>query len=611
MRSRLTPLLIILVLPLALTAQDTPPPAPETGFGAEIRATAVEVVIEVRDAAGKVPEGLRPEDFQVLEDGTEQPVIGLERVAGAVATAGAAATPAAPATATAPAAVPAAAPATSPGQVPWQIVAYFDQTLSATPTVQGAAAALRDQADRLVGLGEVQIVLADPVPQVRLAATRDAQELRRVLDEIQRQVPGRNEIAELRRQFVEEVDVDDLTAISSRRAEAPVRSAGTPGGTGTGGAEVIVRNPRAETSSNAASPAGQRGTRQAAQVRMSSKREAQLLARQRVLLNDWLATSGRFGPRALYYVSDGFDVDLQEFYLSHVRDSTQIGGLQGDLQALHAGASTENLTQTLAAAGWKVFPISLSQPGAQMAGGADQKGRGRYRAHKTSSQGGRAYSASGVGAFLLRHPLDPLQDLAADSGGELLLSADQLATEVAALSDRVVLTYQVPRAPDGKVRRLDVRSRREDLTVTAPRFVAYASPDALAAANARRLLESAPAQIGDLTLQAHGETRPDPADPKTVNAFVDVDLDLAPLTAARAGLNAGELRATLAILLPDGKIFVSQQRPQPQDLSRSSTWRYRFPLRVAKGTRKVAVVVDDLRHGMWGGTVVELPAAGG
>lgn len=606
MRSHLPLSAFLLALPLALSAQQAPPPGPSTtpGFGAEIRATAVEVVIEVRDAEGKVPAALAPGDLQVLEDGAEQPVIGVERMGRADTPAGAAPGVEAPPPAGAPAASGSAA-------VPWQIVAYFDLTLSATPTVQGAAAALRDEADRLVGLGEVQVVIADPAPQVRLAATRDAQALRQELDAIHRQVPGRNQLADLRKEFVEEVDADDLTAISSRRAEPPVRSAGTPGSSGAGGAEVFVRNPRAETSSSAASSAGQRGTRQAGLVRMTAKREAQLLARQRVLLSDWLAASGRFGPRALYYVSDGFDVDLQEFYLSHVRDATQIGGLQGDLQALHAGASTETMVQTLAAAGWKVFPISLSQPGAQTAATADQKGRGRYRAFKTSSQGGRGYSASGVGAFLLRHPLDPLRDLADDSGGKLVLSADDLGSEVAALTDRVLLTYQVPRAPDGKVRRLEVRARREGLTVTAPRFVAYASPDALAAANARRLLAGGGATAGDLVLQAHGEIRPDPQDPKTATAFVDVDLDLGPLAPAGGALNAGELRATLAILLPDGQIFISQQQPQPQDLTQSASWKYRFPLRVAKGTKRVAVVVDDLRHGMWGGAVVELRATGG
>src|SRR5688572_17399191 len=192
--------LVVLALPATLLAQPSaPPPQPppaDPGFGAEIRATAVEVVIEVRDAAGQVPAALRPEDFQVLEDGTEQPVIGVERMRGAAAVPGAA-----PAVATqpgAPAAATSTATASGPATVPWQSVVYFDLTLSATPTVQGAAAALRDQADRLVGLGEVQIVLADPAPQVRLAPTRDAEALRRALDEIHRQTPGRNEVAELR-----------------------------------------------------------------------------------------------------------------------------------------------------------------------------------------------------------------------------------------------------------------------------------------------------------------------------------------------------------------------------------------------------------------------------
>src|SRR5688572_11627210 len=134
--------LLVLALPATLLAQpSTPPPQrppADPGFGAEIRATAVEVVIEVRDAAGQVPAALRPEDFQVLEDGAEQPVIGVERIGAAAAAPGAAPSAAAPAPA------PAGTTQAVSGSrtVPWQIVAYFDLTLSATPTVRGAAAAL-------------------------------------------------------------------------------------------------------------------------------------------------------------------------------------------------------------------------------------------------------------------------------------------------------------------------------------------------------------------------------------------------------------------------------------------------------------------------------------
>lgn len=58
--------------------------APEPGmrtFSEQAQVTAVDLVVEVRDEAGRVPANLGPEDFVVLEDGEAKPVVAVETFA--------------------------------------------------------------------------------------------------------------------------------------------------------------------------------------------------------------------------------------------------------------------------------------------------------------------------------------------------------------------------------------------------------------------------------------------------------------------------------------------------------------------------------------------------
>ncbi|HEX2162872.1 MAG TPA: hypothetical protein VHM02_02880, partial [Thermoanaerobaculia bacterium] len=83
-------LVLALVAPfLTAGAQEPPaaPPSPETFFGRS-QVTAVDLVIEVRDAEGRVPADLSPADFAVTEDGEPVPVVGLELQAGGAAAGG-------------------------------------------------------------------------------------------------------------------------------------------------------------------------------------------------------------------------------------------------------------------------------------------------------------------------------------------------------------------------------------------------------------------------------------------------------------------------------------------------------------------------------------------
>src|SRR5689334_1615879 len=111
------PIICVLLCAVTVSAQQAPvqvePPA-------SVYVTAIDVVADVRDAAGKLPAGLTPDDFVVVEEGVERKVIGVDYLR--------AERPLAPSAQPAESAV---APAAVPGQQkPWQTVLYFETGLS-------------------------------------------------------------------------------------------------------------------------------------------------------------------------------------------------------------------------------------------------------------------------------------------------------------------------------------------------------------------------------------------------------------------------------------------------------------------------------------------------
>ena len=100
--------------------------------------TAVEIVITVEDRAGELPADLRPDDFEILEDGLPVPVVGVEVWRRGTV-------------------VRQAAAAGAPEQVEvsaeplwtWHTLIYFDQVLSSSRSIRRTAEALAAQAGRL------------------------------------------------------------------------------------------------------------------------------------------------------------------------------------------------------------------------------------------------------------------------------------------------------------------------------------------------------------------------------------------------------------------------------------------------------------------------------
>src|SRR5687767_3287447 len=137
--------LLLLAASVAASAQELP-----QGGSEQVYVTAIDVVADVRDQKGKVPDGLKPADFVVLENGVERTVVGVEYLRA----------PKGPKAQTAVAAAPSTAE--QPRQSLWQNVLYFETALSNSTGRVSAAREMMKHVDRLVQMGTVDVVLADP-----------------------------------------------------------------------------------------------------------------------------------------------------------------------------------------------------------------------------------------------------------------------------------------------------------------------------------------------------------------------------------------------------------------------------------------------------------------
>ena len=144
---------------LVLSAQQPPTPASPSAPQQQpptfrSGTTVVEVDVMVRDGKGRFVEDLRPEDFEVTEDGVRQEISAIYRVVG----------PNEPATAPGaePAALP-ALPAPSPQQVQRVIVFYFDHYHMAPGALERARKAALDFLGKDFRDGDVGGVLNGPL----------------------------------------------------------------------------------------------------------------------------------------------------------------------------------------------------------------------------------------------------------------------------------------------------------------------------------------------------------------------------------------------------------------------------------------------------------------
>ncbi|HEX4495040.1 MAG TPA: VWA domain-containing protein [Thermoanaerobaculia bacterium] len=330
------------------------------------------------------------------------------------------------------------------------------------------------------------------------------------------------------------------------------------------------------------------GTDPAERATQAIDTETRLVRHQEDGFAEWLLSQEGEGPRVVFLVSDGFDTNPAKFYRGSLAEG------EGALEKTAAETA-----RTVSALGWTVFPVPLGDstlpdlrrfhPRSTLKtpiGGTIDLGRKAPEVPRDEPTPPPALLA----------PQEPLIWLAESTGGEVLLQPSGLAAALAHLRSRFSLRYEVPRELDGRPRPLEVTTTRSDLRVHSRRWDVSGTPEFIASERGIRLLEGEDEGIG-----IELSSRIQPAEP-AAGAGRGGTLDL---RIESPQIPPGPLRVTLAGPSARGAfhhILTSA------DLAGAEPNVYHLPVTLPEEAEAVAVLVEPLAGGPWGGQVVTLGA---
>lgn len=637
--------LILLAGGIAAQGPDSPP------FRDEQRITAIDLMVQVvsrggdRDPIGALPAHLAPEDFEVAAAGEPRPVISVSAFGPAQHLA---------------------------DHAPWNFVLYFDRSLTSPYEAGWAAGELVAAIGRLTDLGRVEVVVADPEPRTVLEPTRDAELLGSVLAEIALFPEGDDhELLKLRDEFLaelakgdSEIDPAELAAFAIAEEARLVRR--QLDGLVTWLAGAAVEGPRrvvflanagfdldpqsfyrpALARHGKPLPAGGDdvpGADLAADVDVAARSLAAYgwIVFPLVPPPDTPPTTGlRIGkwqvgkprgelketpidplnphdtvtPVLLNFLNlkreSNQDRDKAESYLEFGTELAGRGELVEAEQALRMAivhfAENPNWEDRRA--------LTLAKLGEVL----DGQGRRREarEAYKRALELAPDSPEVTVGPLAeLTDPLPPVDRLAADTTGKLVRGAETLDQVLAALPYRVRVSFQLADVPEGTIQAVAVRCLRRGCELAAPAWARNGTPDEVATARLRRWLADDQYE-GALEVKAR-------LVPASGAQVLEVEVAMPDAVAPAGEGEVPKLRATLGFGDPESVGTVKHLRPEAREDAAGRRWSFRTGVSAgelpaagvpaagvpAAAARGVAVVVEHLESGAWGGTVVELADA--
>ena len=426
----------------------------------------------------------------------------------------------------------------APSTPPWRVVIYVDRVLTGSRTLRGATGALAERVRDLVALGPVDVIVAEPEPRVVLEGARNPAVVDDVLSRLWFTGEGRDDLRVTRQRFLDQI------------AAGP--EAGDP-------VELMVESLEAEES---------------------------LARNQQDRLAEWLLRQPQdAGPRVLFLVSDGFDVNPAAFYRSRVAAATALGETSSTLEK-----TALETARTAAFLGWTVIPLPVGDPGLpDLRGGVRPRSDEKVPIGVTVPLGRRPKKEESKRPVLpnLTNPTEPLGWLAEATGGSLLVQPQSVAGAVGLLRSRVWLTYETPRAADGRPHAVEVAAARPEVAVRARRWDGSGLPEMVAAARALRLLEGEDEGNLEVVSKIQPEETPEGSERRgTLNLRVESP-DV-----------SGPLRLT--VTAPDMAPIVSNRELTEADLVDGS---YRVSIPLPAGVERLAVLVEP-ESGGWGGDVI-------
>lgn len=585
-------LLVLLASNLALFSSEQPELAEDE------LVTAIDVLVEVEATTegGKLrelPTTLERDDFKVWVDGEARTVVGVldPRVA------------------------------RDADDEPWTTVIYLDAGLSEQRSLRWSALELAHRAEELVALGTVEIVEAGPDSIRALAPTRDLDLIEGRLSGLALDPPvSSHQAVELRAEYLE---------LTAEPTEEP----------NTGDALE--------------------------QVAVVEWEAAQVGARLDRLLLHLFERESTGSKNAIFLVSDGFDLEPAGFYRAHgAAVPGSVGSLRGrvaELSRTLAGfgwvvfcmappEEDPGLILGKRIGKWLVRPASSgligfratheerrdpekaegyldlgrvyleagslkeAEPSFELAlyhfAGDPRTAKKQAAAKAGLGQVLELLDRRGEARLLFRHaeeldpelagtylqarprllaPTEPLQEFADATAGRLISNAEELDQALAGLANRVLVTYQRSGPASGEVQRLELSFRDATLELKMPRWARSGVPGEVSAARARTLLagELVKGEIefdlevqedsdGDWVLQLNGPRAPD----------------------------FDRLRLTIATGHPEGPVSIRDEEIALENAG-AEGWSHRTRIDPVAVDAWLAVVVDDIATGQWGGLVIE------
>ena len=453
------------------------------------------------------------------------------------------------------------------------VAIYVESQLAGTDDIAPALADLAERADWLTGLGPVDIAVADQGVEVVLKRANDPQVVRESLKKLS-SLPYHGHI-------IERIRTDYLRYIR----EYPERN--PPGEAG----EIESSTPdnilRIQTMTTARSAIFQED----AVLRMTMER-----------MNDWALALPATGPRLLIVVGAGFDEDPVDFYMRflEMKDPSFAAAARAEFLRYNQATRVDAVGRELAAAGWLVIPMATRVAGRQRTA-AEFSGGETFQSFLTDGTGEGAYIRDVD--FMLLDPLGSQQHLAAPSGGKVVMGGGGLDKLIAESTGWYRLTYQVARAPDGEQHEVAVTTNRPDTEVWSTGVVVSGTSEGRSALRLRKLLEDA-SEDGELPVVV-SVSDPRPAEQQKVVAVLTVTVDFQPIAPLFVDDGERVLRFSVAVRGDTTEPFIHHQLGTA--VGALDGMHFEMPIEwKTKDPAELAVIVEDLGSGAWGGTVSRL-----
>jgi len=525
------------------------PGAPAGVFSGAVQVTSVSVLIRATDAAGRPVTDLRSDEVEVREDGVPADEVGIEPLVPK----GRAVAVAAPhaSRGTEPAAAPPAA-ITIPST---KVTVYLQADLLNREQLSWAIKGLRNEADKLVTLGPMNLVVADPDPTLEASEIKTTEGIDEALDRLKEHSHLYSVIERIRRDF--------------RRNAADMPAS-------------IKRHLALQSTSEELRRVGDSVER----------------------LRSWNSKQKREGGRVLVLASSGFELDPWAYYSAFLDPQSRDRSATED-QRVQLANQWQAVSQELVGNGWTVLGFSGGMPAMDAMTAAETSGHERFASFVDKNNPNPAGSTTAEQGTTVSYALDPLRQAARDSGGEVAVSPAQLAGDLTAMESAYVLSYTMSRPPDSGVHHLQVTIRRAGVSVLAPTVTRAVSPHTSDRERVRALL-SGHGDRGEVPFEVEvtdvtGSRR------KGYSGRLVVTGHLGQVLPVLLSSKTPRMEVSVGVDTGTREPFVSQGEPMPLRLAdQQGTWIYESPIQWPAGAKAVAVVVSETTTDTWGGGVAEL-----